>query len=310
MNIVERAAERLKSLQTGASPVVQIDGTEATPDIPAGNRQQEKRHATGQQLPDEVMPPWHVSVDTLREIGLIPTEREAESRLVDELRRVKRPLLDQAVGSRKTNLPAHRRRIVVTSAVPGEGKTFTAMNLALSMAREPDFEVVLVDGDIPKADITRALGLQNRPGLMDVLANQHLRPEDAIVCTDIPNLQVVPAGTHNPLTAELFRSRRMKHVLDVIGGQNQRRLLVFDSAPLLATSESQVMAAHMGQAVMVVAAGRTGKQELKAAMQCLEESLYVGLVLNMSRLPASESYYYGYYSDYGSRHAGPGHRRT
>src|SRR6185437_9441789 len=116
---------------------------------------------------------------------------------------------------------------------------FTAVNLALGLAREPDFEVLLVDGDVPKSDITRTLGLEDSPGLMDVLADERCKPADIIVRTDVPNLLVVPAGKRHALAAELFGSLRMEYVLEEFGGRNRRRLVVFDSSPLLATSESQ-----------------------------------------------------------------------
>jgi exopolysaccharide/PEP-CTERM locus tyrosine autokinase len=230
----------------------------------------------------------------LRRAGFLPTEEEAASRLADEVRRLKRPLLDNATGKRAKPL-AHAERIVVTSAIPGEGKTFTTVNLALSLAREPDFEVLLVDGDIPKSDITRVLGLDGQPGLMDVLADEQCTPEEVIVRTDVPNLLVLPAGERHPLTSELFGGRRMEYILETLAGRNRRRLVVFDSSPLLATPESPILASHMGQVVVVVAAGHTRQHELKSALESLDDSQYVGLMLNMSRLPPIENHYYSHY---------------
>jgi Mrp family chromosome partitioning ATPase len=136
---------------------------------------------------------------------------------------------------------------------------------------------------------------------MDVLADEQRAPADVIVRTDVENLSVVPAGKPHPLAAELFRSRRMEYVLDQLGGHRQPgghhrgRLMVFDSPPLLAASESQVLASHMGQVVVVVAAGRTRRQFVKSALQRLKASQYIGLILNMSALPAGEN-------DYDSQH--------
>jgi exopolysaccharide/PEP-CTERM locus tyrosine autokinase len=295
MSVVEKAAEKLKTLQSDSSALPRIEPAmpQAAPTV---ERLQERMRTPGDAA--QPVSPWRVDETALKRYGFLPVDNEAAGRLTDELRRVKRPLLDNLSG-KSTKALAHGQRIVVTSAVPGEGKTFTAVNLALSLAREPDFEVLLVDGDIPKSDITRVLGLEGRPGLMEVLADEGRHTSEVIVQTDVPNLLVVPAGERHPLTAELFGGRRMEYVLGELGDRNRRRLVVFDSSPLLAVSESQVLVSHMGQVVMVVAAGRSRQQEVRAAMQSLNDSQYVGLILNMSRLPASESHYsshYGYYS--------------
>ena len=290
MNIVEKAVEKLKTLPL-ASPRVEEGSQHPASTI---ERLQDSARVADQIA--ETAPPWHVDHMALERMGLLSPDKEATGRLADELRRIKRPLMHNAIG-KGAKAWAHAERIVVTSALPGEGKSFTAMNLALSLARERDLEVLLVDGDIPKSDITRVLGLEGRPGLMDVLADERLQAAEVIVRTDVPNLLVVPAGGRQPLAAELFGSLRMEHVLDRFGDRNQRRLMVFDSSPLLATSESQVLASHMGQVVVVVAAGRTPQQAVNSALQSLNGSQYIGLILNMSCLPASENHYDCYYGD-------------
>lgn len=295
MSTVEKAAEKLK-LNPESSPSQDHDAA-SPPAVSTLERAHERMQETAEPVVDDATSLWHVDMQKLKDAGLIPAEPDAIRRLNDEVRRVKRPLLNNLGGKRAAKY-AHPERIVVTSAIPGEGKSFTSMNLALSLAREPDFEVLLIDGDIPKSNITSALGLKDKPGLMDLLVHKEMQPADVIVATDVPNFLVVPAGRRHPLTAELFGGHRMQHVLDAWGKPNRQRLLVFDSSPLLATSEAQVLASHMGQVVMIVAAGRTQRQELNAAMQGLTESQYIGFVLNMSRLQASESHYYdSYYSD-------------
>jgi protein-tyrosine kinase len=290
MSIVEKAAEKLKTVPVGSTPSPQA---EAAPvhTAPTVERLQERARVVDR--PAETAPLLHVDPAALKRMGLLPADDEAERRLADELRGVKRPLLANATdkGARTFN---HAKRIMVASAEAAEGKTFAAVNLALSLARETDFEVLLVDGDIPKSDITRILGLEGKPGLMDVLVDEKRAVAEVIMRTDVPNLLVVPAGERHPLAAELFRSRRMEHVLDELGGRNQRRLVVFDSSPLLATSESQVLASHMGQVVLVVAAGRTRRQAVTSALRRLSDLQYVGLVLNMSSLSAGEKDYNGH----------------
>lgn len=301
MNIVEKAAEKLRAAQP--EPEARTERTTAAPvhvapvqAAPTVERLQERQHVA--EPPTSPAPPlWHVDQNMLRRLGAFPADDAADWQLTDELRRVKRPLLDVVAG-KGAKTPAHPARIMVASAVPKEGKTFTAVNLALSLARERDFEVLLVDGDTAKSDITRTLGLEGRPGLMDVLVDDQHRPADVIVRTDVPNLSVVPAGTRQPLAPELFGSQRMEHVLAGLDDRGARqRLLVFDSSPLLAASDSQVLLTHMGQVVMVVAAGRTRQQEVRLALASTAQSQYVGLILNMSRLPATENRY-GQYGQY------------
>lgn len=287
MSIVEKAVEKLKTLPVESLPP---DSPEPGPShaVPTVERLQERARVV--DPPVEDAPPWHVDMAALRRMGLLPPDQETERRLADELRTVKRPLLANAIGKGAETF-THGKRIVVTSAEAGEGKTFAAVNLALSLAREADFEVLLVDGDVPKSDITHILGLGGKPGLMDVLADEQRAPSEVIVRTDVPNLLVVPAGKSHPLAAELFRSRRMEYVLDELGGRNRRRLVVFDSSPLLASSESQVLASHVGQVVLVVAATRTRRQAVNSALRRLSDLQYVGLILNMSRPRAGENYY-------------------
>lgn len=287
MSIVEKAVEKLKSLpaELPVSPPLE---TAQIPTASTVERFQERTRVVDQ--PVESAPLWHVEPAVLKRMGILPADDAAGAMLADELRLIKRPLLDNAIG-KGAEILVRGKRIMVASAEAGEGKTFVAMNLALSLARETDFEVLLVDGDIPKSDITRILGLSGRPGLMDVLADEQRAPAEVIVHTDVQNLLVVPAGERHPLAAELFRSRRMEYVLDEFGGRDRRRLIVFDSSPLLVTSESQVLASRMGQVVVVVAADRTRRQAVNSALQSLDGFQYVGLVLNMRSLPAGAKYY-------------------
>jgi len=298
MSIVEKAAEKLRTQRPAEQPgLPQVEEVIETPTAPTVERLQEQRHAARRNAVDgEVV---HVDLDALMRAGLLPSEDEASGRLSNEVRRAKLPLLNNATG-KSAKVPEFADRIAVTSAVPGEGKTFSAINLALSLAREPDFEVVLLDGDIPKSDVTRTFGLQGYPGLMDILADESRRPADVILHTDVPNLFLVPAGQRNSLAAELFGGRRMGQVLEDLGASSKQRLLVFDSSPLLATPEARVLASQMGQVVVVVGAGHTRRYELKSALEGLGGSQYVGLILNKSRLPAIENPYYGYYGQYGN----------
>ncbi|MGH8283236.1 MAG: AAA family ATPase [Gammaproteobacteria bacterium] len=300
MSIVEKAVEKLKTLQPQEpvrrriEPAFEPPASSASP-VPTVERMQDRVRVMHAAI--EATPVWHVNPADLKRAGLLPAEDEAAHRLADELRRIKRPLLANITG-KGVKAVVNGQRIMVASAIPGEGKTFTSFNLAMSLARELDFEVLLVDGDIPKSDITRILKLDSRPGLMDVLADERRQPSEVIVRTEVPNLLVVPVGQRSPLAAEFFGSRRMEYVLHEFAGQGQRRLMLFDSSPLLATSEAPILASHMGQIIVVVAAGSTGQQTVKSALQTLDSSKCISFILNMSRLPSSEGYYDSYYHHY------------
>lgn len=297
MSIVEKAAEKLRMRPAEQPGSPQVEEVAEAPVAPTVERLQEQRHAVRRDAADgEVV---HIDLDALVRAGLLPSEDEASGRLSNEVRRAKLPLLNNATG-KSAKVPEFADRIVVTSAVPGEGKTFTAIHLAMSLAREPDFEVLLLDADIPKSDVTRTFGLEGYPGLMDILVDEMRRPTDVILRTDVPNLFLVPAGQRSSLAAELFGGRRMAQVLEELGASSKQRLLVFDSSPLLATPEARVLASQMGQVVVVVGAGHTRRYELKSALEGLGGSQYVGLILNKSRLPAIENPYYGYYGQYGN----------
>lgn len=297
MSIVEKAAEKLRMRPAEQPGSPQVEEVTEAPVAPTVERLQEQRHAVRRDAADgEVV---HIDLDALVRAGLLPSEDEASGRLSNEVRRAKLPLLNNATG-KSAKVPEFADRIVVTSAVPGEGKTFTAIHLAMSLAREPDFEVLLLDADIPKSDVTRTFGLEGYPGLMDILVDEVRRPTDVILRTDVPNLFLVPAGQRSSLAAELFGGRRMAQVLEELGASSKQRLLVFDSSPLLATPEARVLASQMGQVVVVVGAGHTRRYELKSALEGLGGSQYVGLILNKSRLPAIENPYYGYYGQYGN----------
>ncbi|MGH8280179.1 MAG: AAA family ATPase [Gammaproteobacteria bacterium] len=298
MSIVEKAVEKLTNARARepdalprVEPVFETVSLHSSPP-PMIERIEERVRAA--HAPKVEVARWHISSAALKQAGLLPDSEEAASRLADELRRVKRPLL-RNLDSKGGQALHNGHRIMVASALPGEGKTFTAFNLALSLAKERDLEVLLVDADVPKYDITRILKLESRPGLMDVLSDETRSPTEVIVRTDVPNLMVVPVGKRDELVAELFGSRRMEEVLLEFAGAGQRRVLLFDSSPLLAAAEAPTLATLMGQILVVVAAGRTEKETVAAALQALGDSASVGLVLNMSRLPAHENYYYGYY---------------
>jgi exopolysaccharide/PEP-CTERM locus tyrosine autokinase len=214
--------------------------------------------------------------------------------MAHQYRRIKRPLIVNATGRGGARV-ANGHVIMVASAIAGEGKTFTAINLALSMSREKDLHVLLVDADVAKAHITRLFGVGEAPGLLDVLRDGRMGVESVILPTDVPNLSVLPAGIHSHETTELLASVRMEEVMRAMAQHDERRVALVDSPPLLLTTESHAIAQVAGQVVLVVRAAGTPQHAVLAALSYLGDHPAVSLVLNQctASVPANY-YYYGY----------------
>lgn len=216
--------------------------------------------------------------------------------LAEEMRLVKRQLLltARAVAGGDAQ---RARMILVCSANPDEGKTFCAINLAISMAAEKDAEILLVDADFAKPDILARLGVPEGPGLLDALAG-NVNVEDCIVDTDVPQLCVLPAGAKSISDTELLASDRARQILDGLAAANPRRIVIFDSPPALAASPAGVLALHAGQVLLVVRADRTSESDLREATAMLDGCEHIQLLLNaVSFQPGGRRF--GYYGETG-----------
>ena len=236
-----------------------------------------------------------IDLPALREAGYL-TPDAPRSRLLDEFRAVKRPLLGNLRGSRVV-APAERGNLImITSSLPGEGKTFTSINLALSLAMELDHEVLLVDADTTRTTLTRRLGLDaGRRGLLDILRDGM---SDAASCearTQVPGLSVLTAGAPDARAPEILGGAALGHLLEGLAAQREGRVVVFDAPPLLSAPEARVLAPQMGQIVLVVGAGSTHQGTVAQSLALLTECPLVMTLLNRARGPAAESPY-GYYA--------------
>ncbi len=231
-----------------------------------------------------------INLATLQAAGLLPPQH-MEREIAQQYRQIKRPLIDAATGRGAERLP-NAHLVMVSSAMPGEGKTFTSVNLALSLSLERDVRVLLVDADLAKPHISRLLGVANEPGLLDVLRDPKLDVERVILPTNIPRLAVLPAGTHSDDSTELLASARMQEVVKAIGVRDANRMAIFDSPPLLLTTESRALAQVSGQVVMVVYAGVTSQQVVFDALTYIGTGPHVSLILNQSLAAPQAGYYY------------------
>jgi Mrp family chromosome partitioning ATPase len=223
-----------------------------------------------------------VDRDHLREGGLIVPE-DPVTGLLEEFRIVKRELLADA---RAGDTPL-ARRILVCSPHTGEGKTYCATNLAIALAAERGLEVLLVDADVVKPSVAQRLGIDADQGLMDALADPSILPESLVIATDIEGLFVLPAGTATSLDAEYLASARTGEVLDRLTKGAPDRILIFDTPPALAASPAAELAAHVGQALLVVRADETSRAALEDAQQLLSACGDIKLLLNAARYSPS-----------------------
>jgi exopolysaccharide/PEP-CTERM locus tyrosine autokinase len=215
--------------------------------------------------------------------------------LAEEFRIIKRQLLVNVSSGKVAEEKS--RSILVCSARANEGKTFCALNLALSLAAEKDLEVLLVDGDFAKPEILSLLGLESGPGLVDAIADPQADVEEFVVRTDLGGLSVLPAGRQAKDVTELLSSERTRKVLAQLSRNHPRRVVIFDSPPALLASPASVLATHVGQVLMVVRADQTTEPDLKEAVGLLSGCDRISLMLNGTGLAAGGprfGSYYGY----------------
>jgi protein-tyrosine kinase len=227
----------------------------------------------------------------LQAAGFFPPEQQ-ERRLADQYRQIKRPIIARAFGRGVAQTP-NGHRVVVTSSIPGEGKTFTSVNLALSVAREKDTSALLVDTDIARPQLSRLFGVVDEPGLMDALQDKSIDIESLVLGTNVPGLRLLPVGRSVDNATELLASQRMDEVVARIAAAQPDCLIIFDSPPLLATAESRALAQGAGQIVLVIRAEETPQAKVREAIELLGDKAPVGVVLNQSVEDSQSEYYYG-----------------
>jgi len=235
-----------------------------------------------------------VDRDRLRDGGFIIPDSPIDT-LAEEFRLVKRQLLLRAGAQAAAERTPKDRMILVCSAQPNEGKTFCAVNLALSLSSERDSEVLLVDADVAKPQVLSTLGLPNSAGLIDAIADPSLDVERLIIRTDIPKLSILPAGTATNDDTELLSSARAATIIAGLASANERRIVIIDSAPALAASPAAVLAHRVGRILMIVRADRTKESDLQDAIALLDGCNDISLLLNGASFFGTNKTYGSYY---------------
>jgi protein-tyrosine kinase len=286
MSLVEQAIARMRNQARAAAPKLTDVVLQPTPpSTPMAER-----------LPHPAAEPakhMTLNMEALRTRGYLP-EAGRDRQFADHYRRIKRPLIDKAMSG--TEGVGEPLVIMITSALPGDGKTFTSINLALSIALERDVSVLLVDCDVAKRHVSEVVGLKDERGLLDALADESVDIDSLIVQTNQRGLSILPAGRRAEGTAELLSSNRMRQILMNLSSRNPRRILLLDSPPLLITNEGRTLVRQAGQIVLVVRAGHTPRQAVQDALALFDTQQAGGIILNEVAVGRSEGYYgYGTY---------------
>lgn len=274
MSTIEQAVARLEALRNAGVDIT----TEQTP-LPASS-----------PADDDITQEIELDLATMAARGFI-TPQSPRSRMGDEFRVLKRPVIDNARG-RGASAVKNGNLVMVTSSLPGEGKSFSSINLAMSLAQEQDSTVLLVDADVARPSVMRMFGLKPARGLMDVLSGEAKLPE-VLLKTNVDKLTLLPAGMPHERATEMLASRSMAALLREMGSRYEDRIIVFDSPPLLATTEARVLATHMGQVLVVVEAERISTGILRQALSTIEACPVKLMVLNKASPMNPGAYGYG-----------------
>ncbi|WP_416306667.1 XrtA-associated tyrosine autokinase [Neptunicella sp. SCSIO 80796] len=216
----------------------------------------------------------------------------------EEFRAIKRKVLSNAFGPLSKTLN-NSNIIMVSSANPNEGKTFTAVNLALSIALEQDKTVLLVDADVLRPNVMKTLGVTYDNGLMEYLLGEVDDISDVIYHTNVEKLRIIPAGKSHHLSTEMLASEKMLDIVNEFATRYSDRVVIFDSPPLLGINETAIMTNLAGQAVVVIEEGKTKLADISTAVEQLNPDMAKGFVVNKSQKgnqAQGYGYGYGYYS--------------
>lgn len=305
LNTIEQAASRLAQLRSAgvdAAADATIEPASKVPDVngvPSALRGEAghdfvapvSRGDSETGRPDQSFTAPHVTIDLerLSVMGYV-SPHAPSSRRAEEFRMIKRPLLNNVRGNSAAPV-INANRIMVTSSLPREGKTFVSINLALSIALERDTTVLLIDADATRPMVLERLALPPAQGLLDVLSEPDLDIQNVLLRTNVERLSILPAGTLQEQATELLASKRMSALVDKLAARFPNQVLVFDAPPLLGSTESRVLAAHMGQVVLVIEADRTTQQQVNDALVTVESCPVVMTLLNKASSSEAGSYY-------------------
>ncbi|MFO7578977.1 MAG: XrtA-associated tyrosine autokinase [Nitrosomonas halophila] len=306
MSLIERAAEKLdkNNRSSKATQIPLQEGNASSPsslsselldsasNSESGQEAETRDTAHAVDTSKRIAKRIEIDLDGLHNKGIV-TPNHTKSLVAEQFRLIKRPLLSNAFN--ENSGIKHGNLIMVTSSLAGEGKSFCSINLAMSIAMEMDHRVLLVDADVARPSIPRTLGFNpEMPGLLDIILDPQLAVSDVLIKTNVEKLTLIPAGARHTHATELLASQSMHAILEELAQRYHDRVVIFDSPPLLLTSEARVLATQIGQIVLVVEAERTTQQTVKEALQQIEACDVINLLYNKART-SNNAGYYGYY---------------
>jgi len=285
-SLIEQAAQRLEQLRQAGVELKEVAQVGKPATVACEPEHDVKNSALSRRV--------EIDFDALAVAGIV-SPNSPRSEIADQFRVIKRPLISNAMGKGSAKI-ANGNLIMVTSALPGEGKSFTAINLALSMATELDYTVMLVDADVGRPSVMSVLGLgqSDGPGLLDLVVDETKDLSTMLLRTNIDKLTILPSGTPHPRATELLASDAMTRLLGDMGTRYSDRIIIFDSPPLLLATESRVLASHMGQIVMLVQAEKTLQSDVMQALATIENCPVKLMLLNKAKVVPKGGYGYGY----------------
>ena len=296
MNMLEKALEKAKKIESAveeedaSKKKINANSLEKSLSVEQSDKPAEVESIDVERNINKVQFDW----DYLHDNGYIRLDK-SHNTIAEEFRSIKRPLVANALGSRKRDIN-NANLILITSSIPGEGKTFISINLAFSIAAEMDKKVLLIDADVAKPSISKVLGIKPQLGLIDYLETDNISISDVLLETEIPGLRIIPAGKRHKFSTELLASNKMIALSKELSERYPDRIVIFDSPPLLSTTQAEVLACQMGQVILVVSAETTPQQFVMESVKKLEGCSDVVLtLLNKSQRQLNAGYYgYGY----------------
>ena len=234
-----------------------------------------------------------IDLEMLARKGFVSTDSKRQI-INEEYRVIKRKLLDTAFGPLSKSLK-NSNIIMVSSARQGEGKTFTAINLALSIALEQDKTVLLVDADVLRPNVMQTLELKNEQGLIEFLLGEKEDLAEVMCRTNLSKLRIITAGKAHHLSVELLASERMFSAVEEFANRYTDRIVIVDTPPLLGINETAILANLAGQALIVTEEFKTKLVDIDNAVKHLKPEMAIGFIVNKTERGNLEGGGYGYY---------------
>lgn len=301
MSTIEKALQRQKAEQARQAEAAQ-DQQDVSAEVSAVE-------ASSDEVPATSAVEHHTDVqeDKSKDIivleldeGAFVSSSSKRTKINEEFRTIKRKVLNNAFGplAKTLNNP---NIIMVTSSNPNEGKTYNAINLALSIALEQDKTVLLVDADVLRPNVMRTLNQKMPNGLMEYLLGEVTDVSEVIYHTNINTLRIIPAGKSHHLSTELLASEKMLETVQEFATRYPDRVVIFDTPPMLGVNETAILANLAGQAIIVVEEGRTKLTDIQTALEALNPDLAKGFIVNKAQRSKRDDYGYGYYYSMGPK---------